>query len=500
MAAALCVLGGGTGRAHADDAPAPSTYRAVIDRVDLEPAAIGGLRMRIELSALALQGQVLDLNDSKAIKVLVGGSKLDAPYALGSYAPTNADTAIAIVVQANLAYADAVPRIIAALDEAVLSQLGDHTQVAVLPYGEATGTGKLGSLKTARAKLLEVAADPSAAEPALLDTLERALLLLKKARTSPEGRPLRKLILVIGDGHDRSGDRDRVTGLGKRADREGVRIHSFGYAPSKVLRPLLTLGELSKRSLGTFRWVRSGGAESWGPAFQQLREEINKQYVLTYFLPSDADVAGKKLKIVTVGRTEATSNEVRIPAALCGREACAGYCVDARCIVPHETAERGVVGWVALVIGIAAAALVGLGVLGYVLQRRQRAAPPHPAPFQPGAFPPGGFVAPAPPVAAAAPPVGPSLLVMSGPRSGERIWLANGFTIGKAPGSTLQLDDGYTSGHHAQVAVDPSGGCRLYDHNSTNGTFVNGVRVTEVVLDHGMTVRIGSTELRFLAK
>jgi pSer/pThr/pTyr-binding forkhead associated (FHA) protein len=48
--------------------------------------------------------------------------------------------------------------------------------------------------------------------------------------------------------------------------------------------------------------------------------------------------------------------------------------------------------------------------------------------------------------------------------------------------------------------MDPSGNCRLYDRNSTNGTFVNGVRVTEVVLDHGMSVRIGSTELRFLAQ
>ena len=509
MAAALCVQGGGTREARADDAPQPSTYRAVIDRVDLEPAAIGGLRLRIELSALALQGQVLDLNDPKAIKAVVGGSKLDAPYARGSYAPTNADTAIVVVLQANAAYAEAVPRIIAALDEAVLSQLGEHTQVAVVPYGEATGTGKLTSVKTARAKLLEVAAEPSAAEPALLDTLERALLLLKKARTSPEGRPLRKLILVIGDGHDRSGDRDRVTGLGKRADREGVRIHSFGYAPSKVLRPLLTLGELSKRSLGTFRWVRSGGAESWAPAFQQLREEINKQYVLTYFLPSDADVAGKKLRIVTVGRTEAVSNEVRIPAASCGGESCAGYCVDARCIVPRDTGARGVIGWVALVIAIAAGALVGVGALGYVLQRRHRVAPPGqpPAPpgppFQPGAFPPGAFGAPvAPTPGGVAPPPaagGPSFLVMSGPRNGERIWLQHGFTIGKAPGSSLLLDDGYTSGHHAQVTVDASGSCRLYDYNSTNGTFVNGVRVTEVVLDHGMTIRIGSTELRFLA-
>jgi pSer/pThr/pTyr-binding forkhead associated (FHA) protein len=48
--------------------------------------------------------------------------------------------------------------------------------------------------------------------------------------------------------------------------------------------------------------------------------------------------------------------------------------------------------------------------------------------------------------------------------------------------------------------MDQAGNCRLYDRSSTNGTFVNGVRVTDVVLDHGMLIRIGSTELRFLAR
>jgi len=528
MGVALFVLVGQPGAGRADDT-APSSYRAVIDRIDVEPASIGGLRLRIELSALALQGQLLDLTDPKTmtIKALVGGSKLDAPYALGTYAPTNADTALVVVLEANLAYADAIPSILSTFDEGVLSALNDRTQIAVLPYGQATGTGKLSSLRIARGKLTEIAQDGSASEPALLDTLERALLLLKKAKTSPEGRPLRKLIVVIGDGHDRASDRDRVTALGKRADREGIRIHSFGYAPSKVLRPLLTLGELSKRSLGTFRWVRSGGAESWAPAFQQLREEINKQYVLTYFVPADAGVTGKKLKIVTVGRTEATSNELRIPAALCGGEACPdGYCASSACIVGTETSGRGVVGWLVLVIGIGVSALVALGLIGYLLQKRQHVAMPGPpgipgqpgVPPPPGAFPagpagPAGTKPPKPtkprkapkhqppPVIAAPPPVaGPALLVMSGPRTGERIPLQNGFTIGKAPTSNLVLEDGYTSTQHAQVGVDHFGNCRLYDRNSTNGTFVNGVRVTEAVLNHGMSVRIGSTELRFLAQ
>ncbi|HEX3762447.1 MAG TPA: FHA domain-containing protein [Kofleriaceae bacterium] len=562
MRSATRVIGGAAlalavvvaGVARADDA-GPPIYRAVLDRADLEPASIGGARLIVELSALDLYGKLLDLSDPRSIKLMVGSSKLDAPYARGVYGATSSDTAIVFVIQANLAYAEALPTLATALDDAVLSRLPDHTQAAILAYGDATEAGKIGTVKAARSRLVQVAQDGSASEPALLDTLDRAVRLLKKARPSHDGTALRRMIVVIGDGRDRSNDRDRVTKLGVRAGKDGIRIHTFGFAPSNVRRPLLTLGELSRQSLGTFRWVRTGGAESWTPAFQQLRDEINKQNMLTYFLPPDADLAGKKLKVVLVGRTEATSNEARLGEARCGGEACAGYCVDGTCAIARGNAGRGVLGWVLLVGGIVVGAAVVLGVIGFVLQRRQGARPPGfppgafpPGQFPPGAFPPGQFppgafppgqspgmpapgmpaqgvpgmaappgapppakpsrwrskprnapVAP-PPVAAPPPPAGPALLVLTGPRTGQRIPLQNGFTIGKAPTSNLVLDDGYTSGQHAQVGMDPFGNCRLYDRNSTNGTFVNGVRVTEVVLDHGMSVRIGSTELRFLAQ
>ena len=291
----------------------------------------GGLRLRIGLSALALQGQVLDL-DARSIRTTVGGAKLDAPLAFGRFEGTDADLAAVIAIQIDAGFAEVVPVVVAALDDGVVGKLGDNSQLAVLGFGEATATErKLVGLKAARGKLGQIAPDGSTGEPALIDTLEGALRLLRRAKTSPEGKPLRKLIIVVGDGRDRAGDRDRVTALGVRADREGVRIHTFGYAPTKVLRPLLTLGELSRRSLGTFRWVRTGGAESWTPAFQQLHDEIARQYVLTYFVRADDDPAGKKVRVELTGRTETKSNEPKIGAAHCGTDPCAtGYCAAGR--------------------------------------------------------------------------------------------------------------------------------------------------------------------------
>ena len=512
IAAALLVV---APSARADDEePTKLSYRVVVDGIEHEPASITGTRMMIQLSALTIQGQRLDLTDSKSIKSFLGSSELKAPYSLGTFGETDGALAIVIVVQSTLDYQEVLPVIAETLDATLMAALDEKTtQAAVLPYGEAIGTGKLTPLKGARARVTQLSQDGTAGDPALLETVERALLMLKKAKTEPEGRALRKIILVIGDGRDRAGDRERVTRLGDRAKKEGVRIHTFAFSPTDQRRPLLLLGELSKRSLGTFRWLQRGQADSWIPKFAQLAEEIEKQYVLTYYLGADDDPAGKKLKVVTVGRTEATSNEVKVPDALCNREPCAGYCAAHRCVMPRAPEGKGILGWLSVIGGVAIALILLLGAIGYVITHRSKriplppgVLPPGMVPGVPGSFPPGVIAAPArtgspmPASIVTASAVAPHLMFLNGPRAGQRIPLRHGFLIGKAPQSDLVIEDGYTSTHHAQIVMDAAGACKLFDMGSTNGTLVNGVRVTEANLEHGISIKIGSTELRFLAQ
>ncbi|HEU4614329.1 MAG TPA: hypothetical protein VFS15_19675, partial [Kofleriaceae bacterium] len=139
--------------AYAGDEPSKLSYRAVVDRVDLEPASVTGYRLRVYLSALALQGQQLDLTDPKLIKLFIGASAKNLPYALGTYEATDSDTALVIMVQASLDYTEALPLISEAIDRQLLANLGDHTQAAVLQYGDATGSGKLAPLRSLRGKL-----------------------------------------------------------------------------------------------------------------------------------------------------------------------------------------------------------------------------------------------------------------------------------------------------------------------------------------------------------
>jgi hypothetical protein len=491
------------GPARADDA---KSFRAVIDSAALEPSSLGGHRLRVQLSVVSLYGAVAAFPDSKSIRLLVNGGRVDAPLSIGAYGSMDADTAIVFVVQASAEFTDVLPKIVEAIDQSVLAPAGERTQVAILGYGDSIGAGKLGSVKAARKKIGSLSSDGSVSEPLLLDTLERALGMLRKAKTEPEGRPLRKMIVVIGDGRDHSAERDRVIRLGTRAAKDNVRIHSFAHSPQNIRRPLLLLGELSKRSLGTFRWIEKANADSWTQSMHQLHDEIAKQLVLTFFLPADEDPSNKKLKIAMTGYAEITTNEHKIPAAGCAGQPCdpGAYCTD-RCITPRAESGRGVFGWVLLILGIIVAALVLLGVIGWFITKRQHAALGQPAvPASPGVktrAPPVASAS-APPAAApsAAPGTGPRFYLLSGPRAGEEIALKHGFLIGKSPGCDLLIDDGYTSGHHAQIGMDQFGNCHLYDRGSTNGTFVNGVRVTHYALEHGTTVKIGSTDLRYLAQ
>jgi len=70
--------------------------------------------------------------------------------------------------------------------------------------------------------------------------------------------------------------------------------------------------------------------------------------------------------------------------------------------------------------------------------------------------------------------------------------------IGRDPGNDVVLDDRRVSRKHAEIRLR-LGRYTLYDLQSTNGTYVNGRRVAEKVLDDGDRVSIGGLELLFRA-
>jgi DNA-binding NtrC family response regulator len=90
-------------------------------------------------------------------------------------------------------------------------------------------------------------------------------------------------------------------------------------------------------------------------------------------------------------------------------------------------------------------------------------------------------------------PAGTSLRVRW--RGTERVVpLAPELTAGKDPGCDLRLEDPFVSGVHLRL-VRRGEALLVVDLASTNGTWVDGVRVGEAALAVGSTVRLGETEL-----
>lgn len=78
--------------------------------------------------------------------------------------------------------------------------------------------------------------------------------------------------------------------------------------------------------------------------------------------------------------------------------------------------------------------------------------------------------------------------------TGRQFQIGDQTTIGSGPGNDVVLDDSTVSGQHAKVRLE-EGKLALFDLASTNGTEVNGNRVTRQALADGDTVRLGRKTL-----
>lgn len=96
-------------------------------------------------------------------------------------------------------------------------------------------------------------------------------------------------------------------------------------------------------------------------------------------------------------------------------------------------------------------------------------------------------------------PSRPRLQVTAGPRAGRLFDISNHtVSIGRAASNTIVFDqDLGVSRSHATIRHE-SGYYIVRDLGSANGTFVNGVRVTEASLNTGDTLRFGNTSVVFL--
>jgi pSer/pThr/pTyr-binding forkhead associated (FHA) protein len=93
--------------------------------------------------------------------------------------------------------------------------------------------------------------------------------------------------------------------------------------------------------------------------------------------------------------------------------------------------------------------------------------------------------------------LGSMLVVVEGPLTGTVIPLSSAqVTIGRAPDSTLVIEDDYASSRHARI-YSSEGSWLVEDLGSTNGTWIDRTRITSpTLLTVGAPLRVGRTTLQ----
>lgn len=90
-----------------------------------------------------------------------------------------------------------------------------------------------------------------------------------------------------------------------------------------------------------------------------------------------------------------------------------------------------------------------------------------------------------------------TLRILDGPESGRSYALSSGrVTLGASPDNDIRLEDRFVSRHHAEI-LQGAAGVMLRDLKSSNGTLVDGEPVSSARLEHGSTLTLGSTRLRY---
>jgi diguanylate cyclase (GGDEF)-like protein len=90
------------------------------------------------------------------------------------------------------------------------------------------------------------------------------------------------------------------------------------------------------------------------------------------------------------------------------------------------------------------------------------------------------------------------LIVLTGPQTGEMYRIQDRLTLGRSSTADITLEGDGMSRVHCSLTMLPDGTVILRDNGSTNGTFVNGDRVSEHRLQDGDKIQIAeSTILKF---
>jgi hypothetical protein len=492
VVALLWALGGAQGEARA------SKPHCRLERVDVSELDQSGV-LRVIGGVVELEGLASNDHPAKDFRLVLGNKTVGRAERMEMFERSGHDLYIILAVEISALYAPAFDKIKDALHDFLESM--PHARVKLIQFGTDIELSPTFMPAPAVSQELDDINPDDQGEVKLLDAVSAGLVALNKLPAAPANDksghprpPPRKVMVVLSDGLNSLMDRKSFKRVGDLLKQSNVPLFPVGFSPRDDRGPLLNLGELAKRSTGTFRWAPK--EENLKEQFQNLAEELNKAPVLTF--------PAKKLEtdqLASAAFTLQCGELKSLPLHLSG--------------APPPKAST----WWKWVLGVLGS-LIGLwglaqGALWLLKRRSQQVGggpPGAPRPAgqanyagtAPAGSPAHGTLPPSAAVGYPAPAGGrvyTATLIGIGALGGQRLKVEASLRLGSAPASpgSFQIPgDPTVAPAHCDLRRDGAG-FALYDLGSPAGSFVNERRVAgSVHLNDGDLLRLGDgTQLKF---
>lgn len=469
-----------------------SKPRCRLEQVDLDPfekhkqiKVVGG---RVELEGTLTPDQPPPVH-----RLLVSGKTVAKAEKVEPFERSGRDMYIALLIENSALYTPSIEKIKEAVKE-FLDSMPPRVKVRLILYGYEIEQQPNFMPAPAVTSLIDDINPDDQGDVQLLKAISAGLAALNKIQPGhgKDGKPLplpRRLMVVLSDGLNELMDRKSFRRTGDLLRQSNVALFPIAFSPRDDRGPLLNLGELAKRSAGTFRWAQKD--ENLKEQFQNLSEELRQTPVFTF---TNKKLDMDDLRMATFGLQCAELKSQ--PFAFSG--------------VPPKKPSRWWLWLIGIPMGLVG--LWGLAMLAAFLLKR-RAAKLGISIATPGTAP-----RPGQPVAAAVPAVYQPVPIQPGARlftatligigagllGGKRIKVEAGLMICKgnyptSPAGVLFVPDDPSLGErHCEIRRDGAG-FALFDSGVPSGTFINDRRVSAPTrLADGDILRLGeATQFRF---
>ena len=458
-------------------------------------------RIRIFFDLLNQENRVVkDLKEDEITSVLIDGEEVPGTKTIETFAEAKEWVGIAILIAAHRSYTEVEDAEESEGEESeanqnarstfdrckqgaakLIQQLGGSDTVSVFQYDEKGQTQIVSwtSDFSNAANKVEKASPPEAikefTDPPLYKAIKQVLGKIKDKAEQTEGFPRRRILLVLTDGKDQTLSKPKkadkaAKGIIELATTTEVKIYGIGYSEG-TNKPLVRLSGLVDATKGAYREVPvpDEGEPELASTIEEMGEEIKKQYVLTF--EPDVEVFRGAEKPV----------KIRVETKKDGEDAGGEYDGVKVAVIPTDIWP--IIMWVLIGLG----SLLGIFLLIKMIKAIAAARANRPVEY----------------VEEDTGPVGPykgKLSVLEGTYVGAEFYLTDDVTtIGAMDGNNIVLEAPGVSKRHAGIKIEDMR-FELADFGSTNGTHVNGNKITKQFLRDQDIISIGDCKMKFSLK